>query len=436
MIHTANGAMNTSTLLDYAVRVIPKKSRNNSAKSIKKWLEVALENTSVFLDRSVTVLTGTGTSDTQTESSSSTGINVPNLHDGLRAFTDNLKAPTEVYEKIPFYYRQLFVGRQSAKPENLMHRGPQLARALSLMKPHSGKGSSLIVMGGPLTGKSVFAETLANDVGQGEVIKIQPPIAGSTSAIDLNRMLEKLSGIHGKGKSVLKSAKKGTVFLFEDIELWWSRGDTKNSAIRYLVDLINNDENVGKIIVTCNPYAFKIMEGQGLLADLILPRIALPLMDKAALKDILLNRHLAGGLMLRLNGQNENELSNKKLLKLIDRCHENSSGLVGVALHQWLNNIKSYHEETIDISFPIVQPLPEITEKEWLVLICQFIIHKYLDAKRVQKLFNYRDQKKADRMIRQLLADGILDEVLGSAYRVNPLVQAAFIKKGEGLGLI
>ena len=40
MIHSANSAMNASSLMDYAVRVIPKVTGNSSANSLKKWFEL------------------------------------------------------------------------------------------------------------------------------------------------------------------------------------------------------------------------------------------------------------------------------------------------------------------------------------------------------------------------------------------------------------
>jgi hypothetical protein len=435
MIHSANGAMNTSTLLDYAVRVIPKVGRNSSANTLKKWIELISESASAFMDRLMRIFSLSTSSETLAGSGQSVNQGAISMHDTLRAYTDDLRVSEEVYEQIPFYYRQLFVGQQAANVDSLRHREQELARALAILSPQHG-GSSLIILGAPLSGKSFFAESLAKKVGKGNVIKIHPPVSGSTSVIDLNRTLEKLGGINGQGKSVLKSAEAGTIFLFEDIELWWSREDVQNKAIRHLVDLVNHADYKGRIILTCNPYAFKLIEGQGLLADLTLPRISMRPMDRSALKDILLEHHMAGGLSLRLNGKGEDGLSNKELRKLVDRFHEISAGLIGVALHQWLNSIDSFQDEVIGMSFPVVRPFPKILEKEWLVLIGQFIIHRHLDAKRVQKLFDYKDKDKADRMIRQLLADGVLEDVLGSTFRLSPLVQTAFIKEAESWGLI
>jgi len=435
MIHTANDAMNTSTLLDYAVRVIPKLTKKSSANDLKKWIELMSERISAFGERLINNFSLSTTSDTLVRSAQTENQGVISMHDALRTYTDDLRVSEEVYAQIPFYYRQLFVGQPAANVDSLRHREQELARALAILSPRHG-GASLIILGPPLSGKSFFAESLAKKVSKGEVIKIHPPVSGSTSIIDLKRTLEKLGGISSQGKSILKSAEDGTIFIFEDVELWWSRENLQNKAIRHLVDLVNNEDYKGRIILTCNPYAFKLMHSQGLLADLTLPRISMLPMDRLALKDVLLERHTAGGLGLRLSGKDEDGLSKKELRKLVDRYHEISSGLIGVALHQWLNNINSFQDEVIGISYPVVRPFPEILEKEWLILIGQFIIHKHLDARRVQKLFNYQDKAKADRMIRQLLADGVLEDVLGNTFRLSPLVQTAFINEAESWGLI
>ena len=436
MIHSANSAMNASSLLDYAVRVIPKVTANSSGESLKNWYDLASERTSTFIAQLNNLSSSSSNAQSLKQSAQSASQTRMNMHETLRAYTDALRVSDKVFEQVPFYYRQLFVGRQAANVDGLRHREKELERALNILSPKYGDGSSLIVLGAPLSGKSFFAESLAKAISIERVVKINPPISGSTSIIDLKRTLEKLSGNNDSGRSIFKSVEAGTIFLFEDIELWWSRGDAKNMAIKHLVDLVNNADLKGRIILTCNPYAFKLMEDQGLLADLTLPRISMLPMDRSALKEILLERHMAGGLTLSLKGKSEDGLSKKELRKMIDRNHETSAGLIGVALYQWLNNIVSYQDEKISISFPTVLPFPEIMDKEWLVLIGQFIIHKHLDAQRVQKLFKYRDMDKAERMISQLHADGVLEDVLGSTFRLSPLVQTAFIKKAESWGLI
>ncbi len=436
IIHKANSAMNASSLLDYAVRVIPNVHGSGWVNSLKKSFELTSESVSSSIEQLINLISNPTSTNALTQSAQLINQSSVNMHEALRAYTDKLRVSDKVYEQIPFYYQQLFVGRQSANIGSLRHRDLELERALGIMNPQLGKGTSLIVLGAPLSGKSFFAESLAKEVSNKRVVKIYPPVTGSTSLIDFKKTLAKLSGVKESNRSILETSEAETIFLFEDIELWWNRSDAQNLAIRHLVSLVNKADYNGRIILTCNPYAFKLMEDQGLLDDLTLPRISLLPMDRLALKDVLLERHMAGGLNLSLNDKDEDGLSKKELRKLADRYYQNSGGLIGIALYQWLNNIDSYQDDKVSISYPVVLPFPFIVEKEWLVLMGQFIIHKHLDAQRVQKLFKYRDKDKAGRMISQLVSDGVLESVLGNTFRLNPLIQTAFIKEADSWGLI
>ena len=58
--------------------------------------------------------------------------------------------------------------------------------------------------------------------------------------------------------------------------------------------------------------------------------------------------------------------------KLMDKYQESSHGIVGIALHQWISNIKEYTEDLVEIDFPKEQALPQLEDKEWLVILSQF----------------------------------------------------------------
>ncbi|MEZ4773251.1 MAG: amino acid permease [Bacteroidia bacterium] len=436
LIHTATSAMNTSSLLDHAVRVIPMSGINGSKKGVKNWISSTSEKASSLIDRYAGLLSGAEENHPLTGIKSAHQKELTDVHQELRQYTDELRISSEVSDRIPFYYKQLFIGRRAPSIDSIRHRERELALALRILEPGSGERSCLVVLGAPLSGKSFFAESVAKEVSTAKVIRVQAPVGGSTSIDDLKRTLQKQTGMTLGEGAVIHEATEGVVFLFEDIELWWDRADPHNLALKHIINLVNDEHATGKFILTCNHYAFHIMEGQGLLVDLMAPRVSMHNFDRNALKDILLERHTAGGLQLVLNGKEEKEFSKKEMRKLADRYHKSSHGVIGVALHQWLNNIKACTEEYVEIALPAISGLPDFPDKEWLVVISQFIIHKHLDAQRIQKLFGYQEKERADRFIRQLLADGVLEDVMGSTYRLNPLVQTDFIEQAEQFGLI
>ena len=88
------------------------------------------------------------------------------------------------------------------------------------------------------------------------------------------------------------------------------------------------------------------------------------------------------------------------------------------------------------MDFPKEQALTELTDKELLIVLSQFLIHKHLDASRLQRLFKYEDRTQADLIIKKLSADGVIQDTMGSTYALNPLVLPWVIKRANEFSLI
>jgi hypothetical protein len=178
------------------------------------------------------------------------------------------------------------------------------------------------------------------------------------------------------------------------------------------------------------------MQNQGLLDALSASRIYLSRFTTEALRILLLEKHHAGGLVFSLKGQHQDEISNKNIRRLMEKYRINSEGIVGIALHQWISNIVAYEEEVVEIDFPRTMSFPQLEDKEWLVILSQFIIHKHLDADKLQRLFGFRDRDRAQVIINQLSADDLIHDIIGNTYKLDPLVTVWIIKRANELSLI
>jgi len=434
-INMANGSLNTSSLLDHAVRVLPTSQSNRAKRGLGRWIGYVGEKINSAVNRFTDIFSGAEVSEEFMSDGSAANNSSIDVHQALRKYSDSLKLKDEIKDQVPFYYKQLFIGRQAPALKNVLHREKDVDTAMRILNSQQGQSSNLVVLGAPLSGKSFFAESVAKELVQHNVVKIQAPVGGSTSFSDLKRTLKKQSGGNIDERTGLRVDLSGIIYLIEDLELWWNRSDPNNFALKYIIDLINESDEKCRFILTCNKYAFHIMESQGLLDGLNAPRLELENMNRADLGDVLFERHRAGGLHLMLNGK-DGSLSTKDMRKLSDRYLELSLGDVGVALHQWLNNIESCNSDEVEIKIPVIPPAIKFQNKEWLVIISQFIIHKHVDAQRLQKIFSYDDKSKAERVIKQLHADGVIEDVIGSTFRLNPLLQTVFIQEAESCGLI
>ncbi len=433
IVHTANSSMNTSALLDHAVRVIPA-SAAKSKKGLVNWINNGVERVASIFVKYGELVENNGMN--KTSASTLKNQSLSDSHFKLRQFANELCISSEVEERIPFYYKQLFVGKQAPNIAHLRHREKEIAHAMSVLQDPNEKERSLLVVGAPLSGKTFFAESIAKEIGHKQVVKIQAPVNGSTSEIDLMRSLQKQNPLGPYRKSVIRDAPEGTVFLFDDLELWWDRADAQNKALKAIVKLVNDKQIGHRIILTCNSFAYKIMKAQGLLDNLVASTMFLPNLQASALKSLVLERHVAGGLQLSLPNSNGENLSAREKRKLLDRFAQNSQGNIGVAFHLWINHINDLNDDVLEMRIPTDHSFPVLQEKEWLILLSQFILHKHLDANRIQRLFKYDDATKAERVIRQLMSDGLLEDVMGTTYGINPLAQVWITRRAEQCGAI
>jgi amino acid transporter len=435
IIHTANSSLNTPSLLEHAVRILPTEHPDANKKGIKKWLGEAGNKAGALIGKYEDLIFSNKTLIQSGNDFSTTAASTQDMHYELKRFVNNLTIEKKVTEQLPFYYKQLFVGKLAPNIDQLHHRKNELQQAFSMLRSPNRDEHAIIVLGEPLSGKSFFSEAVARSL-KTKVIKIQPPVNGSTDKLEFLKTLQKQLKSTTRNGSIIKEAPEGTVFLFEDLELWWDRGNPDGKLIRFIVKLINQYRSQYSFILNCNIFAFKIMEGQGLLNYLSASQIYLSNFNQSSLEKLLMQRHNAGGLILSLNGKEQDEISNKNIRKLMDKFRQSSNGIVGIALRQWISNIKEYQNDTVEIDYPKEQSLPELDNKEWLIILSQFLIHKHMDAARLQKLFGYADRSQADMIIRQLSADGIINDIMGSTFQLNPIVQVWIINRAREYSLI
>ncbi|MFT5382773.1 MAG: amino acid transporter [Saprospiraceae bacterium] len=437
IIHTANSSLNTASLLEHAVRILPTEHPEVNKKGIKKWLGEAGNKAGTLLEKYGDLIVSKRELIRPGNAYSPSRSPATDMHYELKKFVHNLTIEEKVAAQLPFYYKQLFVGKLAPNIDQLHHRENELRQAFSMLRSPNTDEHAIIVLGEPLSGKSFFSEAVARSLDKKrKIIKIQPPVSGSIDKSEFLKTLQKQLKSTTKNSSILKEAPEGAIFLFEDLELWWDRGHPDGKLIRFIVKLINQYRAQYSFIINCNVFAFKIMEGQGLLEYLSGSQVYLSNFDLPSLQALLLERHNAGGLILSLNGKEQDEITNKNIKKLMEKIRQNSNGVVGIALRQWISNIKEYQNDTVEIDFPKEQALPMLENKEWLVILSQFLIHKHLDAARLQKLFGFADRSQADMIIRQLSADGIIEDIMGRTFQLNPLVQVWVINRAREFSLI
>lgn len=433
ILQAVNSSLTLPFVVEQSVRVLPKIKAGATREGIKKWLGAASRKTEELVYNYTNIISsGKGAA----SSSGSQGSTFTDTHWQLKRFVDGLENGNGSVANLPFYYKQLFVGKSSPSVEQMLCREEETEQAFSMLQSPNPDNHAILVLGEPLSGKSYFSEAVAKKINSGKVVKILPPSNGSVRVVDLVSTLQKQLKTSARGMRILNGFPKGTVFIFEDIELWWQRNNPGGNAIKFLVELVEENKSKYAFILNVNRFAFPIMEAQGLFDHLNASKVYLSNFTPNALRELLLKRHAAGGLRLELNGKSEQDISPKDMHKLMDRFLLTSRGIVGLALHQWINNIVDFQDDRVVMKFPEEHVLPKFEDKELLLVLSQILIHKHLDASKLQQIFGYPERGKADLIIRKLNADGILHDTMGSTYELTPLVIPAIVKRMEGYGLV
>ncbi len=432
VLHTSLSTLNTPSIIEYAIRSLPliQKSEKNN---FQKWMSnLGSKTQNIFENYGNIIASKTNhiqqKNDLRNQDS--------DVHYNLKKFVEDLTTDSTIIDVLPFYYKQLYLGRIAISKSNLKNRTLELNQAMTLLNSENVDEHCIVILGEPMSGKSSFADAIANEFQNNNIIRIQAPMNGSTNIADFLKTLQKQLQSNTSNEHIISEAAKNSIFIIEDLELWWSRNDQEGKLIKYILNIVNEYKSSYRFILSCNNYAFLIMQQQGLLEYLTGSKIFLSNFGQKELKSLLFQRHESSGLRLAINDKIENDFSSKESRKLIDRYYQSSNGIVGIALLQWINNIKEYKEDIISMDYLLKKVLPDLGDKELLILLSQFLIHKHLDADRIQHLFDYKDRRKAEIIISKLAADGVIENIMGSAYRLNPLITVWVIKKASEFSLI
>jgi len=202
--------------------------------------------------------------------------------------------------------------------------------------------------------------------------------------------------------------KKSRVFVFNDLENWWTRSDKGNESIDYLAKLIEKVGDKHFFILNCNKHSYQILKQTTNIEKQLLSTIIMRPVSRIQLKDIILNRHKIGG--AEIYYQSDLVQDSNKITDLINEIHSLSSGNIGVGLHLWLTSIHLSEDSELYIEKPDKDQFPNIKNPNWKLLLYQFIIHRKLSNQQLKEIFyknnawvksSLNEMEKADLVLKQ-----------------------------------
>lgn len=322
-------------------------------------------------------------------------------------FLTRHKIDSKVSKALPFYYKKLFTGSHLSGANNPQEMGLHAAKnAIERIK--AGTSGAIMVIGSSLSGKTYCSESIAKMLPEVDKFDVNPPEKQFFTSDDIDLAFQKIFGKKGTGLSILNQLKKSRVFVFNDIENWWTRSDKGSESIAYLTELIEKVGDKHFFILNCNKHSYQILKETTKLEKQLLATIIMRPISRIQLKDIILNRHKIGG--AEIFYQTDLVQDSNKINDLINEIHNLSFGNIGVGLHLWLTSINLSEDNELYIQKPDEHPFPNIKNPNWKLLLYQFIIHRKLTNQQLEVIFqgnttwvksSLNEMEKADLVLKQ-----------------------------------
>ena len=356
-----------------------------------------------------------------------------NLHSEVRNFVDRITILPQVDDTLPFYYKQLFLGRHGMLTVGEGDKSKEEQQFELAMERHAaGMDGAILITGNSGSGYAAIGESLAagNDSGNYYVVN------GPARSEEISK--------EGWEKAMFSSAEvqnwpeyktklnPGDRIHFKDIELWFLKG-SDNEVFEELLDFIRTYGDKLRICLTCGIEFYKYVKKLTSFDSVLQSTIVVSPVSLITSNKEITHRHHSGGMKLVLEGKSFEQMNKRQVNQLLRRYHSMSNGNIGAALHLWLANITSVKSDTIFMSVPSMADLPVITNPDWLILLNEMQIHKEMTIGTGTKIFRSDTGIEVNHMLQSLTRCGLLIES-NKTYSINPYaemyVQQLLIENG------
>ena len=336
-------------------------------------------------------------------------------------FLDTLKLPSHIDTELPYYYKQLFGGRHlnTGSSINIRNREMVLARS-AVQRMKSGSGGALIVTGDSLSGKTFLIEHIAGNLIKGKIVRIEPPQGGSHHASDMFAQIGKaLGNPRGTLRTILTSVQEGTVFIFNDIEQWWLRGEGGGEALQALEKLIVRFGHRHFFLLSAGNEGFRMISSQTTLGEHLVGTIVIKPASFEETRDAIWKRHETGGLLLENEQKQAEGLKSRKMENLVKKLYRRSDGNVGLALRFWVRSINQVSKGAIWVSDPGSITMPDIRNANWKAVLYNLYLHRSLSLERLTLLFHLEGETWLRHQLSTMKRASLVVEVGKDVFEIN-----------------
>jgi len=348
-----------------------------------------------------------------------------NNADILRSYYDSILADPASEKYIPYYYKQLYSGKHLQSSKKPLNRKSELDKINHAIRQiENGVHGAIMISGASLSGKSFLSEFVANHVLSGNTFYISPPEGGSIELEDLNQALNQATSLPGTIEEIFQKAEAASVFIFNDIELWWLNSYKGNMVIEKLTSLVKKYGARHYFLFNSNIHALNYLIRSSSIQEVLTTTVLLKPMSNEEIRHEILKRHKIGGIALKYKGDFLNpERLDRHSEKLFNRIYRISKGNIGHALQLWLLSISMTEDGDYIMNLPSLIDFPEINENKWNNLLLQLLIHNSLSLNRFSKLYKSKGESWTNNVQREINIAMITEKPGGLSFKLKKILR-------------
>ncbi len=331
----------------------------------------------------------------------------------------------DVFEKLPFYYQQLFLRKHNYSNEFWFGREEGLETAKKTIdRYNSGYYGGILVVGKKLSGKTFFANYIANNYRKNsEIFNINSPYRGSIDLAVFTKALKEATNSRGGVFDILNKLPANSTIIIDELELWWEKSEKGMEVIMFIIRMIEKFSKKHLFIVNCNINSFLLINKIKKISPSFLNIIECEPFNADELRRIILFRHKSSSLQLRIKRKQEKQIKSIDYARYFNKLFRYSNGNVGVSLLAWVANINKYSNKLIYLDFPKNTDTTslDLLDGEIKILLAQFILHKRLTVAKAQRV-SLQEKYDITKHFNYLKRAGILIEKVAKVYEINDFV--------------
>jgi hypothetical protein len=173
--------------------------------------------------------------------------------------------------------------------------------------------------------------------------------------------LQSVTQINGSSENIYSNLPKNSVVVIENIEAWSNASET-NNPLKVILNHVSQFNTHLRFIISVNQKNIEYLNQWFDFKKYMSHIILLTPLNREHIQQIILDRHLTGGVQLYYKDVLLEQSSKKDLRLLFTTIHKLSYGNISKAMQLWLSFIKSENDYLV-INPHFVPSFPEIKEE-------------------------------------------------------------------------